>query len=81
VIRSTYIIQLSATAYGGAPASCNGLGAGEAGQGFKAAADPTAATSSRFFATSASGLIYEDTTSLWAAMTEVGEPPVGHPLR
>jgi type II secretory pathway pseudopilin PulG len=81
VIRSTYIIQLSATAYAGAPASCNGLAADEAGQGFKAAADPTAATSSRFFATSASGMIYEDTTSLWAAMTEVGEPPVGHPLR
>jgi type II secretory pathway pseudopilin PulG len=81
VIKTTYVIQLSATAFADAPASCNGLAQGAAGQGFKAAADPTAASSSRFFATSASGMIYENTTTLWAVMPEVGEPLVGRPLR
>ena len=34
----------------------------------------------RFFATNANGMIYEHTSSLFASMPEVGEPPVGHPL-
>src|SRR6185436_14587941 len=41
VIKSTYAIQLTATAFADAPTSCNGLAQGLAGQGFKAAADPT----------------------------------------
>jgi type II secretory pathway pseudopilin PulG len=81
VIRSTYAIQLTATPFADAPSSCNGLAMGAAGQGFKAAADSTAAGGSRFFATSASGVIYENTSTLWADMPEVGEPPVGHQLR
>lgn len=81
VIKSTYAIQLTATAFADAPTSCNGLAQGLAGQGFKAAADPTDAAASRFFATSASAVIYENTASLWIDMPEVGEPPVGHPLR
>ena len=81
VVKSTYSIQLTATPYADAPASCNGLATGAAGQGFKAAADPTAAGASRFFATSASGVIYENTATLWADMPEVGESPVGHPMR
>src|SRR5206468_11707318 len=41
VVKSVYQIQLSAQPFSGAPASCNGLAADEAGRGFKAAADPT----------------------------------------
>jgi hypothetical protein len=52
-----------------------------AAQGFKAAADPGEPNNVRFFATNASGLIFEDIASLWVAMPEVGEPPSGHPLR
>ncbi len=80
VIKSGYVIQVSATAFGGAPDSCNGLGAGQAGQGFKASADPSEPVNTRFFATNANGIIYENTTSLLAVMPEVGIPPAGHTL-
>jgi type II secretory pathway pseudopilin PulG len=81
VNKSGYTIQVSATAYAGAPGSCNGLGPGLAGQSFKAAADPSDPLNLRFFATNANGLIYEDVASLWVPMPEVGAPPSGHPLR
>jgi type II secretory pathway pseudopilin PulG len=81
VNKSGYTIQVSATAYPGAPGSCNGLGPGLAGQSFKAAADPAEPQNLRFFATNANGLIFEDVLSLWAAMPEVGAPLSGHPLR
>ena len=81
VTKSGYIIQVAAVAYGGAPASCNGLPSGSGGQGFKASADPAEPDNFRFFATNASGLIYENTSSMFAAIPEVGPPPVGHPVR
>jgi type IV pilus assembly protein PilA len=81
--KSGYTIQLDATAYPGAPASCNGLAAGSAGRGFRAAADPvgTGGGIPRFFSTNANATIFEDVASLWAVMPEVGEPVSGHPLR
>ena len=81
VIKSGYMIKVEATAFGGAPPSCNGLESGETGQGFKAGADPTDAQNLRYFATNANNAIYEDTSSLYAGMPETGEPPAGHPLR
>jgi type IV pilus assembly protein PilA len=81
VVKSGYQIQLSATAYDSAPPSCNGLAAGEGGQGFKAAADPTDPDNARHFATNAGNTIYEDTSSLWAIVPEAGEPASGHVLR
>jgi type IV pilus assembly protein PilA len=81
VNKSGYTIQLDATAFPGAPAACNGLGAGMAGQGFRAAADPAGIGNPRFFSTNANGVIFEDVSSLWAVMPEVGEPPSGHALR
>lgn len=81
VTKSGYIVQLTGTTYGGAPATCNGLAAGEAAQGFKAGADAAEPNNTRFFATNASGTIFEDNASLFAAMPEVGEPPSGHVLR
>ena len=81
VNKSGYTIQLEAVGYAGAPAACNGLGAGQAGQGFRAAADPAGISNPRFFSTNANGVIFEDVSSLWAVMPEVGEPPSGHPLR
>ncbi len=80
VIKSGYNIQLDAAAFGGSPSTCNGLGPGEAGQGFRAAADPTDGGNFRFFGINSYGLIYEDVTTLFGGMPEVGEPPVGHPL-
>jgi type II secretory pathway pseudopilin PulG len=81
VVKSGYIVKVEATPFGGAPPSCNGLAAGEAGQGFKAGADPSDVQNPRHFATNANNAIYEDTTSLYAGMPESGEPPAGHPLR
>jgi type II secretory pathway pseudopilin PulG len=81
--KSGYTIQLEATAFAGAPGACNGLAAGSAGRGFRAAADPagTGTGIPRFFSTNANGAIWEDAASLWAVMPEVGEPASGHTLR
>jgi hypothetical protein len=81
VTKSGYVIQLTADAFDGAPATCNGLAAGTAGRGFKAAADPSSPGNVRFFATNAGGVIYEDVGTMFAAIPEVGDPPSGHPLR
>ncbi len=81
VTKSGYIIQVTATAFAGAPVSCNGVAAGQDGQGFVAAADPADPQNKRYFATNAGNIIYEDNASLWAAMPEVGDPPSGHILR
>jgi type II secretory pathway pseudopilin PulG len=80
VVKSTYTIQLTATGFVGAPATCNGLAAGAAGQGFRAAADSSVPDFARYFATNANGVIFEDTASLWAGMPEVGAPPTGRVL-
>jgi type II secretory pathway pseudopilin PulG len=80
VQKSSYNIQMAANPYSGAPGSCNGLAPNEAGQGFRAAADPTDSTNVRFFGINSYGQIYEDVTSLFGAMPEVGESPAGHPL-
>ncbi len=79
--RAGYLIQMKATPYPGAPQSCNGLGVGETGQGFKAAADPVEPTNARFFGTNTNLSLVEDVSSLWAGMPESGESPSGHPVQ
>jgi len=79
--KAGYTIQMTAAPYAGAPASCNGLGGGSAGQGFVAAADPNTGGNFRFFATNANNIIYEDVSSLYASMPEIGVPPSGAPIR
>jgi type II secretory pathway pseudopilin PulG len=81
VQRSGYLIELDATAFTGAPGSCNGLAAGEAGQSWMAYADPSGVDNTRFFATNVNGAIFEHTSSLSGSMPEVGDPPIGHSLR
>ena len=81
VLKATYTIQMSATAFGGAPASCNGVAAGMGGQGFKAGADATVPGNLRFFATNSNGVIYEDISSLYGAMPELGAPPSGRMIQ
>jgi type II secretory pathway pseudopilin PulG len=81
VIKSGYVLRLDATAFDGAPASCNGLAVGGAAQGFRAGADPAEVGNPRYFAVNAGGYIFEDSSSLFESMPEVGEPPAGHPLR
>jgi len=81
VTKSNYVIQVAATPFAGAPPSCNGLAPGEGGQGFKAGADPTDPQNRRFFGTNASNMIYEDVSTLFPGMPEVGDPVSGHILR
>jgi type II secretory pathway pseudopilin PulG len=77
VIKSGYTFQMTATPYGGAPPTCNGLGIGLAGQAFLAAADPTEPSNLRFFGTNADNVIYDHTSTLFSVMPETGAPPVG----
>jgi type II secretory pathway pseudopilin PulG len=82
VTRGGYVIQLFATPFPTAPASCNGAPLGAAGQAYKAGADPAdPATNFRYFATNANGVIFEDTVTLFPTMPEVGEPASGFLLR
>ncbi|MDE3153694.1 MAG: hypothetical protein KGN76_01255 [Acidobacteriota bacterium] len=81
VVKSGYRVQMLGPAFAGAPTTCNGLGAGLAAQAYKATADPMAPNVTRFFGTNANGVIYENTTSLWGVMPDVGEPPAGKPIQ
>jgi type II secretory pathway pseudopilin PulG len=81
VAKSGYVMQMTATPFGAAPASCNGVGAGLSGQGFIAAADPANLVLPRFFGTNANNLIYEHDSTLFSVMPDVGEPTVGHLIR
>lgn len=80
-IKSSYSITIDGAPFSGAPATCNGLAASEAAQGFRAAAEPIDPANNRFFATNASSFIYEHSSSLFATMPEVGQSPIGTPLR
>ena len=81
VVKSAYTIQMTASPFPGAPPTCNGLGAGNAGQAFVAGADPTEPSNTRFFATNANNIIYEHSASLYAVMPETGAPAVGQILK
>jgi len=81
VIKSGYTIQMSGTPFAGAPDTCNQLGVGTTALAFKAGADPVDNnTGTRFFAVNANGSIWEDTTSLFAAMPEDLDPAVGQTI-
>jgi type II secretory pathway pseudopilin PulG len=77
ITKSGYIITMTAATYAGSPSSCNGLGLGLAGQGFSATADPLEPFNTRFFATNASNMIYEHTSTFTGVIPESGPPPVG----
>jgi type II secretory pathway pseudopilin PulG len=80
-IRSGYTFSLVGTALAGAPASCNGLGAGQAAPGYAATADPIDSTDTRFFGTNSDGVIFRHTSTLSATMPEIGAPPAGSPIQ
>jgi type II secretory pathway pseudopilin PulG len=81
IMRGGYSITLEGVPFAGAPATCNGLAAGEAAQGFRVGADPLDTTNPRYFASNSNGAIYEDFGPLYPVMPEVGEPPQGHVVR
>jgi type II secretory pathway pseudopilin PulG len=79
VTRSGYVIEVEGEAFDGAPPSCNGLGVGEAAQGWRAHADPVVGDSPRYFGINVNGAIWENSSTL-SAIPEVGAPAAGHPL-
>jgi type II secretory pathway pseudopilin PulG len=82
VQKSGYQITMFGTPVAAAPASCNGLAPGAGSTAYKAGADMvTPGPTSRFFATNAQGVIYEDTASMYAAMPESGVPGSGVPIQ
>jgi type II secretory pathway pseudopilin PulG len=80
-IKSGYNFSLAGTGLAGAPASCNGLGVGQASPGYAAVSDPLDPGSARFFGTNSDGVIYQHTATLSATMPESGGPLAGSPIQ
>jgi type II secretory pathway pseudopilin PulG len=81
VQKSSYRFRMDGAPFAGAPASCNGLGAGAAARGYRAAADPTDPGNPRFFGVNSNASIYEHVSTLFDDIPEVGESPIGVELR
>jgi hypothetical protein len=81
-IKSGYNFSMAGTALAGAPATCNGLGAGLSAPGYAIVADQLDAppTGGKFYGSNADGVIYQHTASLGAVMPEAGGPNVGVPI-
>jgi hypothetical protein len=80
-VKSGYNFSLAGTPLAGAPASCNGLGAGQASPGYAAVGDPLDPAIAKFFGTNSDGVTYQHTASLGATMPEAGPPPVGSAIQ
>jgi len=76
-MKTGYNFSLAGTSLAGAPASCNGLAAGQASPGYAAVADPLDTSVARFFGTNSDGVIYQHSATLSATMPESGSPPAG----
>jgi type IV pilus assembly protein PilA len=82
IIKSSYSFTLSATAFGGAPDTCNAIGAGATGLAYKVGGDPLDVQNTpRYFASNAGNVIWEDTQPLFPMMPEAGDALSGTPLK
>ena len=73
-MKSGYSITLTRGAgASGAPASCNGVAAGNGASTYFAGANPTPGGGARFFATNQGGTIFQSTAAV--AVTQTGAPP------
>jgi type II secretory pathway pseudopilin PulG len=81
VVKANYQIQMFATGLAGTPPGCSGLAAGQSGTGYKAGADSLDPVLNRFFATNASGVIYEADVTLYPTMPEAAPPLIGTPIQ
>jgi prepilin-type N-terminal cleavage/methylation domain-containing protein len=80
-IKSGYNFSLAGTGLAGAPASCNGLAAGQASPGYAVVGDPLDASVARFFGSNSDGVIYQHSATLSATMPESGSPVAGSPIQ
>ena len=82
VVKSGYSFTVAATAFAGAPDTCNQIGSAMTGLAFRVGADPLdTQNNSRFFASNASNVIWEDTQPLFPMMPEAGDAPAGNPIK
>ena len=80
-MKSGYNFSLAGTSLAGAPATCNGLGAGLASPGYAAVGDPLDTSAARFFGTNSDGVTYQHSATLSLTMPESGGPPAGTPIQ
>jgi hypothetical protein len=80
-VKSGYNFSLAGTALAGAPASCNGLGVGQASPGYALVADPLDPATAKYFGTNSDGVTYQHTATLSLTMPESGAPPAGAPIQ
>ena len=80
-IKSGYNFSLAGTGLAGAPASCNGLAAGQASPGYATIGDPLDPSLARYFGTNSDGVIFQHSASLAATMPESGSPPAGSAIQ
>lgn len=82
VYKGGYNFSMALTPLAGAPATCNGVAAGQTGPGYALVADPLDKTpTARYFGTNADGVLYQHSASLAATMPEAGSPPAGEPIK
>jgi type II secretory pathway pseudopilin PulG len=81
-VKQGYNYSMTGAPLLGAPASCNGLPAGEASPGYAAFSDPLDGVANPlYYATNADGTIYQHNTTLNGIMPESGPPPAGIPVK
>jgi prepilin-type N-terminal cleavage/methylation domain-containing protein len=82
ILRHGYSFTVTGTPLPGAPATCNGLGVGQAAPGYSVTADPIDVRATvRYFGTNAEGILYEHTATLTGVMPESGVPLAGAPVK
>ena len=82
VVKSGYSFTVSATPFAGAPDTCNQIGTGMTGLAFKVGGDPLdTGNNTRYFASNASNVIWEDTQPMFPMMPEAGDALSGTPLK
>ena len=80
--KSGFRFSMAGSPLPGAPASCNGLPAGQAAVGYAIVADPLAGgLTARYFGSNADSIIWEHSASLAPIMPESGPPAAGVALQ
>lgn len=77
VIKNPYRIEMTGTAIASAPASCNGLGAGQGVVGYRAGATSLDGGFPVHYSTNTSGSIWTGSVPLFATTGEAAGPPAG----
>ena len=80
-LKQGYSFNMTGTSLSGAPASCNGVAAGEGAPGYAAIADPLDPVGNpHFYGTNADGTIYVNAGTFSGVIPESGPSPVGSPI-